>query len=226
MNLSWTVLTDGRQHYIEEALPSWINYFDKIIDKKFIIDDSGDREYREWLQKTFPSFKIIPVGPDRCGYSLAMKKVFNTIKTYSCDYCLHLEDDFILHKPFDITKVVEIMEANKRVAQVSLMRQPWYHNEHEHGGVIEAIQAHTPQAKFTDRNTNGIHWVEHSAFWTCNPSVLPNWITNFEWPSGDWSESRFGKEVFKKRKTVGVFGSKQDWPYVEHIGRERYGNKY
>lgn len=226
MNVAWTVLTDGRKHYIEEALPTWIKHFDNVIGKKFIIDDSGDLEYRQWLEQTFPSFKLIPVGATRSGYDAAMKKLFKIVTTYSVDYCLHIEDDFILHKTFILDDLISIMKNHKNVAQVSLMRQSWYHNEHEHGGLVEAIQASNPTAHFNERNDGGIVWTEHQAYWTCNPSIFPSWITKFGWPDGAWSESRFSKQIFKAKKTCGIFGTKQDWPYVEHIGRERYGNKY
>jgi hypothetical protein len=226
MRVGWIVLTDGRQQYIKESIPTWVKYIDNQVNRKIILDDSGDDDYRSWLSEYFPSFNIIPVGTERQGYDKAMQKIFSLVKDYNIDYCLHTEDDFILHKAFFIQDLMYVLAQNKRVAQMSLMRQPWYHNEHENGGVIEAIKAHTPSAKFIEKNTNDILWTEHSAYWTCNPNIFPKWLTNFKWPDGAWSESRFSKEIFKTGRTAGIFGAQKDWPYVEHIGRERYGNQY
>jgi hypothetical protein len=225
MSICFTVLTDGRKHYIKEALPSWVNLYSDI-DNNFIIDDSGDAEYRDWLSNTFPSFNIIPVGSNRMGYDIAMQKLFSLVKELKVDYCFHTEDDFILHKQFDINNLIEILQSNKGMAQISLMRQPWYHNENEHGGVIEAIKAHNKHAIFSERKENELEWTQHQAYWTCNPHLFPAWLTNFEWPSGPWSESRFGREIFATYRFAGVYGNKNNWPYVEHIGRERYGKKY
>ena len=80
MDLAWTILTDGRKQYIEQCLPAWIDWLDETIINKFIIDDSGDPEYRSWLGETFPSFNIIPVNARRSGYARAMMKVLQTIK--------------------------------------------------------------------------------------------------------------------------------------------------
>ena len=226
MSLCWTILTDGRKHYIQDAIPTWLDNFEDSIEQKFIIDDSGDPEYRQWLSNTFKSFNIVPVSNDRQGYDVAMKKLFSLVRELNVDYCFHIEDDFLLNKKFDIFDLAKILDFNKNMAQISLMRQPWYHNEKEHNGVVEAIIAYNPSAHFVKKSIDGLHWMEHNAYWTCNPHLFPSWLTNFEWPSGVWSESRFGRYMFEQQKIAGIYGVRQDWPYVEHIGREKYGNKY
>lgn len=226
MDLCWTVLTDGRKEYIEQCLPDWIEWLDNSIQNKFIIDDSGDLEYRYWLCETFPSFKIIAVGNQRAGYSAAMSRVFNTAKLSKNKYCLHLEDDFLLKRKFDIGGATSVLNSNKFLSQMSFIREPWYHNEIESGGLIEAIERDNPDAVFEQKNTNGINWIEHKSYWTCNPSIFPRWLTSYKWPTGDWSESRFGRQLFNAGRTAGVFGYRGDKPYVEHIGRHRNGTKY
>ena len=226
MDICWTVLTDGRRKYIEECLPAWVDWLDELIDNKFIIDDSGDKEYREWLSKTFPSFTIVPVGSERMGYNHAMSKIFDVVKTSKKEYCLHIEDDFILKRRFDIESSIKILKENNSLSQISFIREPWYHNEVESGGLIEAIERDNKGINFIQKETGGIPWIEHTAYWTCNPNIFPSWLTEFDWPSGEWSESRFGRKIFSKGKKAGIFGLRKDAPYVEHIGRERYGTKY
>jgi hypothetical protein len=221
MNLCWIVLTDGRKNYIQEALPTWIEHYDSI-DNKFIIDDSGDTEYTSWLKNTFPSFEIIPVENPRQGYANAVQRVFKLFRDTGLDYCLHLEDDFILSKTVDIENIVYVLDKNPNLSQMAIMRQPWYHNEIESGGVIDAIKGE----KFYDINTDGFDWVKHRAFYTCNPNIFPQWLTNYEWPDGNWSESKFGRLLFSNNKDCGIWGNRSSWPQVEHIGRERNGIEY
>jgi len=226
MNLCWTVLTDGRKEYIEQCLPDWISWLDKTIDNKFIVDDSGDTEYRMWLSNTFPSFKIIPVSKDRSGYSLAMNKVLSTVRLSKNRYCLHTEDDFLLKRKFNIEDAINVLNNNINLSQISFMRYPWYHNEIECGGLIQAIERDNVDAIFEQKNTNGIDWIQHKSYWTCNPNIFPRWLTSYKWPSGDWSESRFSRQIFRYGKVAGIMGSRLDEPYVEHIGRHRSGTKY
>lgn len=225
MDLCWTVLTDGRKEYIKKALPTWFENLSEI-DQRFIIDDSGDIKYRRWLSKTFKSFEIIPVGNDRCGYDAGMQKIFSTVKELKYSYCFHIEDDFILRKSFNIQDLKTILKLNKNMSQVSLMRGPWFHNEVQHGGVVNAIKASNKNAKFLNKNKNGLRWVQHQAYWTCNPNLFPSWIIDIEWPSGNWSESRFSKKIFDKGKVAGIFENENSWPFIEHIGGHRNGTQY
>jgi hypothetical protein len=220
-----TVLTDGRKQYIDEALQSWIDVYDDQIKYKFIIDDSGDKDYREWLKNRFPSFEVIPVAEKRAGYAKAMKKVFKTIIDSGQRYCLHVEDDFILLKPFLIKDVIYVLEQMPELSQISFMRQPWYENEIKHGGVIEALEA--DGGSFSQRTTGDTSWVIHNAFWTCNPSIFPAWVAKRKWPDPPWSEMFFGKWLRRDGKVFGIWGNKKsDWVTVEHIGKEKNGTEY
>lgn len=221
-----TVLTDGRKEYISRALPTWIEEYDDQIEKKFIIDDSGDPIYRDWLANNFPSFTIIPVAENRAGYVEAMRKVFSTILDSGEPYCLHIEDDFILLKPFVIEDVIDVIKSNRLISQISFMRHPWYQNEIDAGGVIEALEGQEGAASYIQKTTNEKDWVEHKGFWTCNPSIFPNWIATMGWPEAPWSEMKFGQKLFSKNKVCGIWGNRSDWVCVEHIGRERNGTEY
>ena len=225
MNICLTVLTDGRKQYIERAIPSWMEQYDSSISNKFIIDDSGQKDYRAWLKDHFPSFTIIPVGESRCGYSLAMSKVFSTILESKTKYALHLEDDFVLNKPVSLENMVSVLDKNPLVSQMSIMRQPWFANEKECGGVVEALEQQG-NTDFKNMNTDGNEWVQHSSFWTCNPSIFPSWVAKIGWPEAPWSEMKFGQNLSAKNKVFGIWGNRSDWVCVEHIGEERNGTEY
>jgi hypothetical protein len=225
-DICMTVLTDGRKEYIRKALPTWIDAYGDQIEKKFIIDDSGSPRYRKWLARKFPSFIIVPVAEDRSGYSEAMRKVFSVIVESEAEYCLHIEDDFVLLKPFVLEDVVKVLSQFNRLSQISFMRQPWYTNEIESGGVVEALEANG--GAFTQRATAGRSWVVHRAFWTCNPSIFPAWVAARWWPDPPWCEMYFGKLLKEDEKVFGIWGDRKspDWILTEHIGRKRNGTNY
>lgn len=218
--LSMTVLTDGRQEYLAQALPTWIDAYEDKIVYGTIIDDSGDADYRHWLIETFPNFAVAPVGKDRCGYAKAMRRVFEVVLLDSCSFNLHIEDDFILHSPPDLDDIIETLRNNPDLAQMSLMRQPWYANEIQHGGLVEALEA--DGGVFEDRGG----WTKHRAYFTCNPSVFPRWLAERTWPDAPWSEMKFSKGLIADGKSYGIWGTRGQWECVEHIGRVRNGTEY
>lgn len=224
MNVSMTVLTDGRQEYIEKTLPTWLAAYGKDLIVT-IVDDSGNTGYRHWLIETFPDCVVTAVGKDRCGYATAMRRVFEVVLYNESDYNLHVEDDFILHKPPVLQDVVSVLDAYPNVSQMAFMRQPWYKNEIEHGGVVEAIEAEGTTG-FIQKYSNGKPWVRHSAFWTANPSVFPRWVAEREWPDAPWCEMNFSKALREEKKVSGIWGHRDNWVCVEHIGRERNGTEY
>lgn len=223
--LSMTVLTDGRKEYLSRTLPTWIEAYGDTIPHKIIIDDSGNTGYRHWLTETFPDFLVVAVGKDRCGYADAMRKVFEVVREFNQPYNLHVEDDFILHRPPVLSDVVSVLDTFPSVSQMSFMRQPWYANEKQYGGVIEALEADGVRV-FNQKITNGKYWVRHNAFWTANPNVFPQWLAHREWPDAPWCEMHFSKSLKRDKKGSGIWGNRNDLVCVEHIGEERNGTNY
>lgn len=224
MNISMTVLTDGRKEYIEQALPTWIDAYGDKIKLKAIIDDSGNTGYRHWLTETFPQFIVVAVGKDRCGYAPAMRKVFDMVRQFDKPYNLHIEDDFVLHNPPNLEDIVWVMDHNDDLSQMSLMRQAWYNNELLHGGVVEALEF--AGSKFEECNDGGHYWSKHRSYFTCNPSVFPLSLAYEDWPDPPWCEMYFGQSQLAKGKSYGIWGKRGEWEVVEHIGRIRNGTEY
>lgn len=223
--LSMTVLTDGRKEYLSKTLPTWIEAYGDEIQYKAIIDDSGNTGYRHWLTETFPDFLVVAVGKDRCGYVEAMRKVFEVVRTYDQPCNLHTEDDFILHRPPNLSDAISVLEEHNNLSQMYLMRYPWYPNEVLAGGVIEALEQQGT-GPFVQETTNGIQWVSHSAFWTANPNVFPQWVAHRKWPDPPWSEMHFMQSLRSDKKISGILGDRNNWICTEHIGRVRSGNSY
>ncbi|WP_143220899.1 glycosyltransferase [Actinomadura sp. CNU-125] len=224
-------LTNGRPDCISKTIPSAIEHLTGVGDM-VIVDDSGDPTYGQWLEDEFIggplNGKILHLGKAR-GYWAAMQAVWSLARHWTAFYgtttFFFLEDDFVFNQPVDLEELAGVLNDRPYLTQVALVRQPWFGNEVEHGGLIEALEAQGQD--FTEVTDNGRTWIEHRACFTGNPSVIPARTYDHDWPSGDWSESRFGQELFRDPRTRGAYwGARSDPPRVEHIGHTRVGAGY
>ena len=218
------VLTNGRPDCISKAISSALGHLDGVGDG-LIVDDSGDDVYRAWLTEQY-SAPVIPVGDGPCGYWKAMRAVWDLARSLDTDAFVFWEEDFVLNTPVDISDLVAVLDAHPHLTQMALLRQPWWPNEIRHGGLIEALEAGGGQ-DFVERTDGTHHWVEHRACFTGNPCVIPRRTFERDWPEGDWSESRFGRDLFRDPEACGAYwGRRSDPPRVEHIGHQRVGSDY
>jgi len=241
-DIVWITLTNGRRDCIAQTIPiaeKQLDFGSNTV-RQYIIDDSGDSDYRKWLYEMFPHFTVIPVDSEPAGYWRAMKKVFEVVRLSHTDYCFFLEDDFILTRKISINELVEVLTDNQQLAQVALIRQSWFANEQAYGGVIKALQA--SGRDFIPRHTlTGIDYLEHEAIFTGNPNLFPAQIANREWPDGSWSESRFSRNLFKHNKINDIrlpiedrqpasmycaYMGTENEEWCEHIGHDRLGGDY
>jgi glycosyltransferase involved in cell wall biosynthesis len=220
-------LTNGRPDCIAKTIPSAIGHLTGV-NRMVIVDDSGDDVYGLWLEDEFaggPWGTNVLHLPAPHGYWRAMKAVWALARHWDEPAFFFLEDDFVFNEPVNLEDLAEIVEARRDLAQMALIRQPWFHNEVEHGGVLQALEAQGQ--RFTEC-TNGHHWwIEHRAVFTGNPCLIPRRTLEHDWPEGDWSESRFGRLLFSNpHARAAYWGRRTDRPRVEHIGHERVGSGY
>jgi len=132
-----------------------------------------------------------------------------------------LEDDFTFNYPVNLWDLQDVMDRNPHLAQLSLMRQPWWPNEIEAGSVIASL----PPELFVQR----AGFVEQGAYWTMNPMLTRRTLlAGHAWPQGADSEARFGHRILNADKDArfGILGRLDDQPRVNHIGVERAGRGY
>jgi hypothetical protein len=219
------VLTDGRKDLISQTIPSWEERAFGHFSDKIILDDSGDRDYRQWLAKEFPSFEVVPSRERRGGYINAMTKLFSIVRECGADYNFHLEDDFTLNAPLNMNDMLGVLDNNKHLAQMSIMRQPWYDIEIRFGGVLQYYVA--AGKKIVPKTKNGLQWSEHRLYYTCNPNISPAWVYEREWPRLPYSESKFGKDLFEDPKMwCGIWGKWNMPPITTHTGLYKLGESY
>lgn len=221
------VLTNGRRDCINEAVPSVIQRLSGWSDI-WIVNDSTDPAYAAWLDTRFPSgeFGQVVHLKGKHGYWRAMRAVWSLARGSGADAVMFWEDDFVLHDPLDADELANVLKDRPYLTQLALLRQPWWPNEIEHGGLIEALEQQGQT--FTER-TDGEHaWIEHRACFTGNPSLIPSRTFTQDWPEGDWSEARFGRALFAADPDArgAYWGKRSDPPRVEHIGHQRVGTGY
>lgn len=235
MKVTLLVITDGRGELLEQTLASeMLNLvrrsrpFESPFSGIVLVDDSADRGYAEWLDAKYPGFAIFHNGA-RQGFAGAIQSGWHAINLiealphrggYRPDYIFHLEDDFLFNDSIDLDAIIEVMEANPRIAQMCLRRQPWG-TEPKEGGFI----AQWPE-RYNDCEMNGAHWLEHRNFFSTNPSLYPRRIIDYGWPDAPDSEGKFGPKLWADDYVAAFWGKRGDPPRVHHIGNERVGNGY
>lgn len=224
-------LTNGRPDCIAKTIPSAIDHLTGVSDM-VIVDDSGDETYGHWLEDEYlggPFNTSVLHITGQHGYWRAMKMVWDLARhfygSFQTEAFFFLEDDFVFNEAIDLTALARVLAERPYLTQMALLRQPWWPNEHQHGGLIGALEA---QGQVFTERTDGTHrWMEHRACFTGNPSLVPRRTFQQDWPEGAWSESRFAKNLFTDPQARGAYwGKRTDPPRVEHIGHHRAGTDY
>lgn len=153
------------------------------------------------------------VDTDGAGFTTQMHRLWERLRWAATDHVLLWEADFTPATTIPTRDMRRIVDADEQLAQVALVRQPWFTNEHKVGGLLASleVQGHT----FTQHEG----WLEHTAGWTNNPCIFRRELVDrFAWPDGDWSEARFGRVLRAAGFRFGYLGQRNDPPVVLHEG--------
>ena len=156
-------------------------------------------------------------------YTKAVRAAIDTAVASGQPWVFFCEDDFTFNEPVDLTAMQTILDANPHVAQLTLLRQPWYPEEVAAGGVIEAYP------DWQDSFAQRAGWIEHRAYWSMNPMLTRrSFLAAHPWPPKPGSERRFSQGLFagEADTTVGIVGQIGDPPRCTHIGVDRAGSGY
>jgi hypothetical protein len=225
----WFILGNGRKGYLERTIASWESNLIGDVDHKIIFDDSGDAKYVDWLKKTFGSrFKIVPVGEKSVGQTAALGFIFKYIKELDVDYVLQLEEDWMLNRPLDISRIATVLRDNPNILQMRIPRVVWYAPYHvadlHHGSSLLQYLNH-PRTKANFRENDQDSWYEWRGnfyFWSHNPSVFSKKILdeNYGFISEPNHEQAFGVLLLKTypNGSSGFWARNPYDAYVNHIG--------
>jgi hypothetical protein len=193
----------------------------------FISD--GRTEYHElsWrsAMDNLPAFDeyVAVEDPDHSkGFCGAIREGWDHICGLDVDYVFHLELDFTFNEPVNFDEMVDLLERNVEVAQVSLKRQPVNEREREAGGIVEA-----DPDDFVEASDEYATWTEHRRYFTTNPSIYRASLCRLGWPQEAESEGKFTHRLLRDPLLrFAIWGGKHDPPKVQHIGEVRAGALY
>lgn len=214
------VLTAGRKQYLERTLKSFEKNVRGDIRHRLILDDSGDAAFGEWLG-TLPGYEIRRTR-GRTGFTQAIRSAWRYEASRNgagAPYLFHLEEDFTFDRVVTLADPIAILEAEPDLAQVALLRRPFFPPEIEAGGIIEE----DPEA-YERREHEGQPYLVHRKFFTTNPCVYRRSLLKTGWPNVAHSETRFGRMLVRRGKAFAFLGD--GTPQVTHIGAERTGRGY
>lgn len=224
MKVAWITLTSGRKDYLEKSRESWYKLVVGDISEEIIIDTSGNKEYSDWLSKTYKNAKIFSLGEEfvlgktwDSGIKKAYEYFYDIAKTIDCDYILHTEDDYVLLNEINIKNVVDILDSDNNICQVHFIRQPWTKDEEDAGSVLRHCEKNG--FKLTEKNNEQDYWVEHRSYFTFGPSIYKKNICYIEKDLDKYPELALTYKIFSDPNTKNAtLGKVDDRNLVEHIG--------
>jgi hypothetical protein len=205
-------LTCGRKEYFEKTEKSWRNFI-KNIQKKYIVDDSGNTEYREWLINNYSQeYSIVFVDEKNSGYVNAMNCVLKTSFYSEKKYCIFIEEDWVLINNPNIDLCKKYMEKHK-LGLINFQRIPWRREEKLFGGSKILYEDYII---FEEKEL-----IVHDRIFSSNPGIFLTELYTLEvWEEKikKTSESFYIKKIKKHGYNAGLL---LDNFYVEHIGHVR-----
>lgn len=156
------------------------------------------------------------------GFAGAIQQGWDMCLDTGADWIVHLELDFTFNQPFDLYRVIRVLDAHPELAQIVLKRQAWNEQEKQAGGIVEQWPD-----EYTERTEGADTWTEHRLFWSTNVSVYSSRFCRLGWPQEPESERRFTERLLKDPHLRFAFwGGKFDPPLIHHIGECRTGRGY
>lgn len=210
------VTTDGRSDYVEQAIPSLLERVRGLDGPRLIYDDSGSRAYRRWLRRRFGAEGFVVRGHGRrLGQDLMLGAMWSELageEFRGHEWVMHFEDDFLFERRVDLEQLRAVLEPRPYLAQLALLRQPWFAAERQAGGIVERDpDAYAPVSDGEHR------WLEHRLWFTLNPCLYRRALCRRGWPRGRRHEWRFGRSLCADPATrFGLWGDGRPW--VTHIG--------
>lgn len=187
-------------------------------------DDYHDRSFASAVEN-LPKVDAVVTVDDRdhkLGFAGAIQQGWEDILDLGADYVFHLELDFTFCEPVDLHAMIDLLERQPHLAQVSLKRQPWNERERAAGGIVEA-----DLDDFTEQRDDQAVWTEHRRYWTTNPSVYSTRWCQLGWPQEPQSEGVFTHMLLTDPLLrFAIWGGRHDPARVTHIGDLREGGGY
>lgn len=195
MSVALLAISDGRHDYHERSLKSALRFLPQFEQYVFVDD---------------PNHEL--------GFAGAIERGWAQITT---KWVFHLELDFTLDWPVDISGMMYLLTTHPVLAQIALKRQPVNAEEVAAGGIVEL---HPDD--FEERERLGFVWTQHGRFFTTNPCFYRADLCQKGWPQEANSEGVFTHRLLEEERRFAFWGRKFERPKCTHIGDERTGSGY
>lgn len=219
MSFCVIIFNDGRNEYLEKTLKSFhecVSFPDKV--HTILYDDMPEGRDEAFLKSLKKKYKInqLILSPENLGINRSVQNAWSEVPR-NIKYIYHQENDFTYNEVIDVSEMQKVLDSNRLIGQVALLRQPWYDDEIASGSLYIKDSVHYKQA-----NVGGIDIVIQDVYFTHNPCLyrrehaikLPN---HHEWVLAD---------TLKKKHRIKYFaylGKLSDAPKVHHIGEIKKG---
>ncbi len=219
MTVAFVLRTDGRRQYIEETIASVDRFVNDNVkfDSGYIVDDSGDEEYADWLRETFPYLTVVH-HPERRGLGECFKSALETFMASKADLCFMVEDDTPLIGEIDLAEMASVLQPRTNLAQLMLMRPPFNTEEIAAGGVY----AMTPGDFIECGDAAGHRWVEHHRHFGFNPFLCTQDVARYILMTAtNFLELGVTEPLKAAGFKFGYWAGLNDPPLCSHAGTQR-----
>jgi hypothetical protein len=178
-------------------------------------------------------------SPVQRGFCSATATLWQWAVEPGVDYVFWLEHDFVLLRPLDLRPLAVVLDADRRLAQMALVRGPVSPDEVAAGGLVASRPGEfVPREPYPSDILGSLcagpgagvemraTWLEHRSYFTTNPSLMRRdfMVEHPLLDDGDPAcEGRYGIGLRDAGFTFGAWGDGEPW--VDHVG-VRSGHGY
>jgi len=218
MDYTLAMLTHGRGDHIHTTIRSFL---DKVKPEPSRVIVYSDGPLQTWVSG-MPRHTLI-VGDEQRGFCRATGRLWKWASDPGDDvpeFTFWLEHDFVFLRPVNLTDLATVLDANKEMAQMQLMRGPVSKEEIAAGGLYEMRRNDYEKTQAVLSGGILAPLLRHRAYFTTNPALIRTaFMAANQWPDDDepHCEGRFSIDLVQRGFSFGVWGSGEPW--VEHVGR-------
>lgn len=225
MNYLLAVLTCGRPEYLQRTLASYARFLQPQPTAVYAWDDGMQTPLSAF--HPFDEGELIVEGEaNRIGRCSGHARLWHAAAQSRFDWVFTVEDDIVLLRPLNLEYLRQLIEVERTLEQLALIRCPWG-AEIEHGGYIPMFPDRYERRSTAVAGGREGHWISSTVDWTSSPALLPTSLTReVEWPSGHNCELELGPRItaLRPESVSGYFG--QGEPYCAHVGMQRAAGSF
>jgi hypothetical protein len=202
MDYTLLVLTHGKSPTLDGTLASFLEHVLPAPTESLVVCDGPGPG--QSLSET------------QLGFCEATRRAWAIAAEAPTSHVFWLEHDFRFDRDVDLAELAAVLDVDRELAQMALLRQPVNEAERAAGGLVESRPG---QFELQD----GL-WMRQRSFFTTNPSLMrTTFMLGNPWPAyPDQCEGRFGIDLIERGYAFGMWGAGEPW--VSHFGvRDGFG---